>query len=518
LELTVGITELQPYWSIILNQIGVPYQEINIDAPINPGKYAALILSSSPNKNQIEHILQFLKEGGGVLTEANYSARLLKSDLKEATIKYLYSVSNDIFSNIPLCDLESNCEVSSDAGFLPNQDGIKTTAIRNYQKGQVVILPSNFCKSILYHETIIRKNFPAITKRFPSERISRVSTGSVRQIIQRALMHLFNSRQLPFVQLWFFPDGAKNIFAFRVDTDAASKSDIERLYQLCKKNDISATWFLDTKSHENWIDFFAKMEKQEISYHCYKHVIHADSYANHVDMEKGLSLLKKSGFKPRGYAAPMGEWDFRLGHLIQESGFEYSSEFGCAYDDLPFFPYLGTNFSTVLQVPIHPICTRTLFLARHNEEQMLEYYIRIMDQKLCLNEPIIFYDHPIHGHYGIFGQVFKEVNEREIPNTTLFDYQLWWRKRHSTQWQANYNDGNFEIHSSNGDPSIWIKVTQPDKQEFLMPIHNPEEQIPLKNLLPPAQNLFTYDPQKLRRRKLLALWRDIETYYGKLKQ
>ena len=190
LELTVGITEKQPGWSMVLDQIGVPYRQINPDQFIDPDKIALVVLSSVPNAFQKENLIQFLRSGGGILTEANYAKALFNYQLKEVFIKYLYSNQDGIFSNIPLCDLEMKCEIATDAQHLLNQDGIKTITIDNSQNGQLVILPSNFCNRLIEPKAIRRKNFPSLTQKFPSERVSRISTGGIRHIIQRAFLPL----------------------------------------------------------------------------------------------------------------------------------------------------------------------------------------------------------------------------------------------------------------------------------------------------------------------------------------
>jgi peptidoglycan/xylan/chitin deacetylase (PgdA/CDA1 family) len=516
LELAVGITEMRPGWSTVLHQIGVPYQKVELGQPIDPDKVTVLILSSIPTADQKENLYQFLKSGGAILSEANFAASFLNLQLKEIFIKYLHSNQDSVFSNVQLCDLEMECEIAMDAQHLPNQGGVKTVAIQNYQNGKIVILPSNFCKRLIEPRIISRRNFPPLTQKFPSERVSQVSTGSIRHIIQRALEHLFHSRELPFAQTWFFPKGEKNIFAFRVDTDSASKAEIEELYQICRRNDISATWFVDTKSHQNWIGYFSEMENQEIGHHCYEHRVYSDSYATRLDMEKGLSILKKTGVTPTGYAAPFGEWNSQLGQLIPEIGFAYSSEFGCAYDDLPFFPHFGTVFSKTLQVPIHPVSTRRLQLAKYNATQMVDYYLGVIQQKLFLNDPVIFYDHPIHGHFRIFEQIFSEVRKKNILNMTLLDYQSWWRKRLNAGWRATFERGKLAIRSSNSDASIWLKLTYPDGKELLMPLDNPGKQIPFEN---ESQTLPYFDvtPKELRRYNLKMLWHDIESLYGKLR-
>ena len=516
MELTVGITEKQPGWSMVLDQIGVPYRQINPDQFIDPDKIALVVLSSVPNAFQKENLIQFLRSGGGILTEANYAKALFNYQLKEVFIKYLYSNQDGIFSNIPLCDLEMKCEIATDAQHLLNQDGIKTITIDNSQNGQLVILPSNFCNRLIEPKAIRRKNFPSLTQKFPSERVSRISTGGIRHIIQRALTGLFHSRKLPFVQTWFFPNGEKNIFAFRVDTDSASKAEIDKLYQVCRGNDISGTWFLDTKSHKSWIEYFSKMENQEIGYHCYDHRVYSDVQTARLDMNRGLSILNKVDIRPTGYASPFGEWNSATDRLIQEREFEYSSEFGCAYDDLPFFPFPGPNSSKALQVPIHPVSTRRLQLAKHSEEQIMEYYLGIIQQKLFLGDSIVFYDHPIHRNFRIFGRIFEEVRKKNIPNMTLFDYQSWWRKRLDANWRIAYENGKLSIRSSNTDSSIWLKVTYPDKEEFLMPLEDPEKQIRFEKESH-SSPYFDINPKDLRRYNLRMFWHDIESRYGRLR-
>lgn len=516
MELTVGITEMQPGWSTVLGQIGVPYQKVELDQPIDPKKISVLILSSMPTADQKENLFQFLKSGGGILSEANFTTTFLNLGLKDIFIKYLHPNQDSVFSQVPLCDLEMRCEIAADAQHIPNQDGVKTVAIQDYQNGKVVILPSGFCNRLIEPKGISRRNFPSLTKRFPTERISRVSTGGIRHIIQRALEYLFHCCKLPFVQTWFFPNGEKNIFAFRVDTDSASRKEIESLHQICRQNDISATWFLDTKSHRNWIRYVSEMKEQEIGYHCWDHRVYPNFHANRLDMERGLSVLTKVDIKPTGYATPFGEWNPSIGRLVQEKGFAYSSESGCAYDDFPFFPHMRSGFSSSLQVPIHPVSTRRLQLARYSEDQMAQYYSRIIQQKLFLNDPIVFYDHPVHGHSKIFEDIFSEVRERNIPNATLNDYQAWWRKRLNATWQATFENGKVLVHSSNADASIWLKITYPDEQAFLAPIDNPQKQIQLEEGLPPS-HYFNLNPKNLRRYNLGMFWHDIESRYGRLR-
>lgn len=516
MELTIGITNFLPAWNIILNQIGAPLKEIKADNSSDFEKLPVLIITEKQSHQGKDNLINYLNNGGCILTEADIASHLVDIELQKNHIKYLFDPEDPIFNNINICDLNLNCTVDKKAQYLKDQKGRKSVSLHSIGKGFLFTLPSNMTSSILENK-IVRKNFPTLAKNtFPSERVSSVSKGSVRHIIYNALKVLFHKKELPFLHLWNFPNVQQTIFSFRVDTDSASKSDIETLYQICKKNNISATWFLDVKSHENWIDYFSKMENQEIGYHCYNHRNYSDSHSNHKNLEHGLSVLKNVCINPKGYASPFGEWDFQLEQLIEEMGFEYSSEFGCTYDDLPFFPYINDYFSNVLQIPIHPISTRRLFLAKHTEEQMLEYYLQVMQQKLFLNEPIIFYHHPIHEHFEVFDQIFKEVNKKNIPVMNFYDFNLWWHKRLNVKWNAKYENHRFIFGSENIDSSILAMAHFSDGEKMLIPLNDPTKQIQFESEVDSA--FFHYSSNKLRKFKLHMLWHDIENMYGKMKQ
>ena len=68
------------------------------------------------------------------------------------------------------------------------------------------------------------------------------------------------------------------------------------------------------------------------------------------------SCSSRRDSEPVGFAAPHGRWNAGLDAVLDELGYLYSSDFQLGYDDLPFFPWREDRFSSVLQVPIHPIC------------------------------------------------------------------------------------------------------------------------------------------------------------------
>ena len=116
---------------------------------------------------------------------------------------------------------------------------------------------------------------------------------------------------------------------------------------------------------------FSGMQNQEIGLHCYNHKVTNQHNSIKLDVNKGIYILNKANIPFCGYAAPYGEWNIPLANAMEEADFTYSSEFTLDYDNLPFYPYLNSRFSSVLQVPIHPICLGRLKNAHHNEDDII---------------------------------------------------------------------------------------------------------------------------------------------------
>ena len=76
-------------------------------------------------------------------------------------------------------------------------------------------------------------------------------------------------------------------------------------------------------------------------------------------------IARRAGIRARGFAAPARAVERGARpRSSKTSATPYSSDFQLGYDDLPFFPWRGDRFSTVLQVPVHPICEGAVLRGR----------------------------------------------------------------------------------------------------------------------------------------------------------
>jgi peptidoglycan/xylan/chitin deacetylase (PgdA/CDA1 family) len=492
LNLKTAVTKNISHWDCILGQVGLPFTEIDWKKNIFD-EYAVIVINSLLKEEQIKQILNYAERGGSLLAEAQFFNDVVKT--KKVHIKYLYS-RGSIFGNyLPVIDLYRTCQIAVNSNLLNNQDGLNIVSSFNHGAGNVIVIPGDFISGI-FDTKIMRKNFYSSLKKYPSERVSKISKGSIYHFIKTSLEYLYHKRDLPFISLWNFPGNSKNIFAFRIDTDYGSQEEINYLYQTVKENSIKGTWFVETKSAESWIEKFSSFENQEIGLHCYRHRVFNSYKKNYVNFGKGIKVLNKASISPKGIAAPFGEWNKSFNKSAEDLGFEYSSEFSYSYDSLPHFTAVEGKLQNILQIPIHPISFGRLFQARYNDEEMYNYLIKIIQNKIALSEPVIIYTHPQEKRYEILKRIFNFVNEMNLLKCTFYEYSTWWKRRSKIKYSASFVDNEVKIENEIKDENFWFRIIYPSKESYLIPSSgNPAK---IKVGLPEFEYNKDFQPDVLR--------------------
>jgi peptidoglycan/xylan/chitin deacetylase (PgdA/CDA1 family) len=468
LNLGLGITKELTHWNIILKQVGVAYSKVDWGKNLLE-KYPVIIVSSDLNKEETKKILQFVNHGGSLLTESDFAKKLFKANTKQVNIRYLFSGKKVFGYYLPIIDLFRNCGVPVNANMINNQDGQFVVSSFKHEGGNVIIIPGNFVSAIL-ECSILRKKMPSSFKQSPTERVSKVSKGSINHFIRAILEHLYHIRDLPFVTLWNFPGDTQNIFLFRIDTDYCTLKQVDVLYKTLRKNEIKGTWFVETKSVENWIDKYSSFENQEIGLHCYRHRIFRSYKKNYDNFKHGLQILEKAGISAKGIASPFGEWNKSYGKAISDLGLIYSSEFSYSYDNFPHFPASKDSMSGVLQVPVHPISFGRLYRERYTNNEMLSYFLEVIEKKISLNEPVILYTHPTEERLDILQEIFNKINQLNLPSITFSQFAEWWKDRNDIIWQAYFQDGEVQISTDSKDKSFWFYVKNHDGKNYISPL------------------------------------------------
>lgn len=460
--LTIGLLHQSLPWASLLDQIGVHWKVIDSYTPIAVADFSVVISNRPLSENEKFALTDYAASGGAVLyttaagnivPNRSVSKRYVRSLPPAAANDHRYSEILDLFSQ---------------TYFFNNGTFLLSEAL-----GAGFI---SYCgidiDRMFAAASPVRKGFYAKRKRLPHEIVAKRTRGPLRQIIQSHLEFLHHQRRLPFVHKWFYPSERQTVFTFRIDSDKGTQSQIEEIYQLSERFDVPTTWFLDVKSHEQWLDYFSQFTRQEIGVHCYDHTVFNNEAMNRENFEKALRLLNNHHLHPVGIAAPTGAWNDAIGSAIRHLGFSYSSEFAYDYDNLPSFPLIGNGSSPVVQLPVHPTCIGTMRRERMTPEEMVQYYIGVIERKIELREPVCLYHHPAHGTNGVFEEVFRYINGKKILKLSYAEYAAWWKRRQDFSVRGLLDGDRITFDAQNVSDDTFIRISRNGRRESIVRVQS----------------------------------------------
>lgn len=450
-KLNIGIFHLTNSWRVLLEQIGVSYSTISTVDEISVDEHSLIIINKPLLKKETDRVKDYVHHGGAIIDTGSCIEKIVHGNISKK--KYIYIIPNNIPFTPPMniIDLYSSVYTFSKAQYLN-----KTLYVDNFGNGLLSFLGLDI-DTLLLNTRSKRKEFYASSPRFPNEETALVSKGEIIRLIFYLMRYLHIARGIPFVHKWFFPNQAKNIFMFRIDSDFGNKNQIKQWYDIAKSSGIKCTWFLHIAAHKDWLDTFSEFKDHEIAVHGYEHYTSKDYSKNETNIEKALHLLQKTGFSCSGYAAPYGLWSEKLNSVCEKFGFQYSSEFSYIYDALPIRAVFKNHISSVLQIPIHPICIGSLIRAKANHRDIIDYFTNEFQRQMMHCNPLIFYDHVLHKQSSILTELFQQINSFNIPVLTFSEYSDWWNIRENSDFSASLNAGNI----------IQVNTSKQDKQCFL---------------------------------------------------
>ncbi|MBS4029778.1 MAG: polysaccharide deacetylase family protein [Ignavibacteriales bacterium] len=410
-----------------MQQVGVPYSLVEKET-LAQNIFPVVILNAKPKKEEKELLLRYLKNGGALITSTQFLEKLFPVHSKLQAIKYLLPEPESPFNTNGLIDVFSFGKIPANANTLVTNKQRCSTFIGELGGGCVICFPFDLGE-LVTDTRIQRKYFPAQSPKLPAERVSLVGKNEIRKLAASSLEFLFHQRNLPFVHLWYFPNNERNLFSFRIDSDYGTEKEIFSLYNFLQKENIRATWFLHVQSHQKYLHRFREMRGHEMALHCYEHETFPTFKKNQRNIRLAKKFLDEAGIPFSGFAAPFGDWNTELNKALEQFLFSYSSEFAFDYDNFPSFPSIGNLPSSVLQIPIHPVCIGSLRATRMNETAMNEYFENVLANKLQNHEPLFFYHHPKDAHPEVLRAMFENLRNKKIRNVTFSEFYTWWKKR-----------------------------------------------------------------------------------------
>lgn len=185
-----------------------------------------------------------------------------------------------------------------------------------------------------------------------SEEVSRVDKRAARQQLLAGVRTLVEMAGGIWLRATAFPYPYRSAFNFRLDYDEYQAEDFATVLDIVAPHEECFSHFVCAASFENEPQALARLRGMDVGSHGYWHHTYDDLLENRRNVTRGVAVLRAHGIEPSGFVAPHGRFNRGLLAVLQELGVGHSSEFGLAYDELPFFPV----DSNVLQVPVHPIC------------------------------------------------------------------------------------------------------------------------------------------------------------------
>jgi hypothetical protein len=495
MKLRIGLLVSSHGWSQVCAQEGIPCGVVPLLSGDLHRECSVLVVNRTVTTNEREAVEGYLRNGGAILGSTRHLQGVAGLSGTAQDIQYIVADGTRTFPSVYLLDVGMHGLIPRGANALRTEGNTFAALAGALGGGHAVVLPFDV-DALMTDARTANKNFHARFDRLPAERVSLVAKGEVHHLVADAFRYLHSARGLPYPHLWYFPGSLRNVFAFRIDTDGASRADIDRLYDTARDAGVSMTWFLDVRSHESWLSHFGFLTGQEIGLHCYDHVTHPTLEGNKKNIVRGMQEMHRAGLQPRGFAAPFGTWNPGLARAIDEAGFTYSSEFSYAYDTLPLYPAAGDDAFGTLQVPIHPICIGSMLRCGYSDERMTEYFERAIAAKLSRREPLFFYHHPSHARWNVVKSLL-EFSNPAVANMTLSAYAEFWQRRLSMKWTADYIEGELHLSSNLTDDDVRLCVVLPDGSEILQPLQGGRGELSAAAARKPEQPMAA--PDDIRR-------------------
>jgi hypothetical protein len=293
------------------------------------------------------------------------------------------------------------------------------------------------------------------------EEIARVDKRAVRRRLMARLRSEVKRRGGVWMNVAAFPHPYRSAVNFRIDYDDLDERDFATTLDAVRGYEDATSHFVCAAEFDGRVDALAHLHGLDVGSHGYWHHTYRDVEDNRRNVSRGIGVLRAAGIEPSGFVAPHGRFNRGLLRVLDELKITHSSEFGLAYDDLPFRPH----GSSVLQIPVHPVCLGVILEAaqrglhasceggvalRQAADLAVEYFIAVASAKHAAHEPAFFYCHPT-GRLGRFPHVLTDVLRAASElngmwRITYTQFAAWWRQRADIAFRVTGGSDGYTLH------------------------------------------------------------------------
>jgi len=303
-----------------------------------------------------------------------------------------------------------------------------------------------------------------------SERAAAIDKHKIIQALRNILIRSFNFRGLPYVHLWYYPKKYQSVFTFRVDVDGAFGRNLKFISDAAISNGFVITFFVNKSLCEKDASLLLGIDqKHEIGNHADIHNLYTDYSSNLENIHNCKQWLDILGIdQGMWFAAPRGMWNLNLHKALDDLGYLFTSDFGCAAAGFPFYPFISGSRSKTLQIPVNPFSAEraSIWMEENNftdfnSDFVKKSFSRIIEDCYLHNFPIMLYSHP--EKFGpmansVIRHIKQDLADLNVWITTVSKFAEWWNYRDSCIYDAEYDPYTKElVVTGNLDTEIIIK-------------------------------------------------------------
>jgi peptidoglycan/xylan/chitin deacetylase (PgdA/CDA1 family) len=450
-------------WRQFLQQEGVP-----VRSDWRGGtQVSVILLSAEPDKSDLTALRRMVERGAAVIGSARcVSAVWPEVRCRRSRLDYIVPDGSPLFRNVGIIDIGQTDWRAEAADTGVDESGRPAIASLSMGIGHVIALPFELAR-LAADTRAAERQFYVGSRRMAHEKVSRVGRGDVRRLLANCLRQMLWRRDEPYVHLAYQPCSEKTVFGVRIDTDDGPATSLRATAQLADKAGLKLSWFVNTGAPTVDLGYMRELHElgHDVQLHCRAHRVYREYERNLANIRAGVEDMRSAGLHPRGFVAPYGEWNEPLAHTLADSDMSYSSEFGYAYDDLPSFPIVGGRRSSVLQVPVHPVCLGLFRAAKTNPEAVAKHYRDYIELQVARREPCLIYDHPdtIERHADAFRAVLATGMVAASGTTTMTALADWWKLRLAARWQARLDEDGIVMEGESKDGDIFVAIELPER-------------------------------------------------------
>lgn len=285
------------------------------------------------------------------------------------------------------------------------------------------------------------------------------SRKQVQEEIYKVFLNASLSARSPLIHKWYWPNGARSFFTFRADMDAGDEKSLLKYVDAVSPWAKSLSFFVCGKAYSGKEELLQTVAGlgAEIGNHTHAHYVFSKKDKNRINLELTEHLLASVEIEPKGYVGPASFFHTSMYDVLEEKGYAYTSSFGLAHDDFPFFPAKsGSAPYNMVEIPFHCLGDRfPKFGLELDSADVRVFFDQLLEKKYLHCEPMFIYGHPdMPGRMGDHPELVKHICKKalsyaDVCTGNMADIAAWWKRRHEASADISYERENNRVVAKN---------------------------------------------------------------------